>query len=656
MQEELTEIEQAQLRRIVTLQKIVVGIIAKWGWLLFALFLIHVACFGSYLTFRAIRSVERFEAKTRLLYNPREAANIKTINDKQLMSIIDRVTLKRRVGEKVDIPMAERECLSVDMKVTQEKKPTNLFTISAKSQSWKGAVKKANAYAEIIIDEYVEYRTKDLDGWSESLAGRRQGLLDQFAEIEAEEAALKAKTGVLAPQEALLALNALISDQRRNASALGVDAANEELKRRKLEAQVGDSGKTITENAQAIHKRADAIAAIDKELVQLRDRYTDINPKVCGKLAERNNRVAEMREFLKSKGAENIDIENIDQLERSAGELADCMTRLETIAEKRRAIEQEISDNEKRASELASLIPEYERVQTRKQDVTAAIRELDVQINDIRYVQGTLRNDLRQIERAGGAGDKGPFGAKQVILSLVGAAICCGVVMLWIVVLEFVFGKVRGGREVSAYDEISFLGSVPKKGALPDDEEREVMGVVSLKMFLANVNYKSALLCRLPGAVVREDFMTALDFTASMSGMSGFLLDIVSGANFTPPEGAEQMISLVRKGNRGWFVTANRFVMAPTELQLLMADIAELRNAFDNVFIRMEEGVRTGGTFFDQLLGLCDSVILVVGENATPRGAFRYVRRHVASSGKPIMAIATGASAKTLRNEMEARI
>ena len=86
------------------------------------------------------------------------------------------------------------------------------------------------------------------------------------------------------------------------------------------------------------------------------------------------------------------------------------------------------------------------------------------------------------------------------------------------------------------------------------------------------------------------------------------------------------------------------------------ADIAELRNAFDNVFLRMEEGVRTGGTFFDQLLELCDSVILVIGTGTTPRSAFRYVRRHVAASGKPMMAIATDASAKTLRGEMEARI
>ena len=644
------------MQRIMTLQKVITGIIAKWGWLLLSLFLVHTLAFGAFLTFRSIRSVERFESKTRLLYNPRKVSSVETVSDRQLMSIIDRKSLKRRVGEKVQMSKAESECLTVDMKVTQEKRPTNLFTITSASQTWKGAVQKANAFADIIIDEYVAYRTKDLEDLSQALSDRRAGLMEQLTDLESKEATLKSKTGVLAPQDALLALNMLISDQRRNASVLGVDAANEELKRRKLEELVGEGGAAITANAQAIRKRSDAIAQIDRELVELRERYTDLNPKVAGKVADCEERIAEMREFLRSKGAEYIDVDNIDQLERSAGELADSLTRLEAISEKRRAIEQEITDNEARAAELAALIPEYERLQTRRADVTASVRSLDEQLNDIQYIKETLRNDLRQIERAGGVGDKGLFGVKQIALSVIGAAVCCGAVLLWIVTLELAMGKMRGGSEVAAHSEISYLGSIPKKGVLGEEEEREVMGVVALKMFLANVNYKAALICRLPGAELRDDFLSAVDFTATMSGMSGFMLDIVSSAGFTPPEGAEQMISVVRHGNRGWFVTANRFVMAPTELQLLMADITELRNTFDNVFLRMEEGVRTGGTFFDQILELCDSVILVVGTNTTPRSAFRYVRRHVAASNKPIMAIATDASAKTLRKEMEARI
>ena len=73
-----------------------------------------------------------------------------------------------------------------------------------------------------------------------------------------------------------------------------------------------------------------------------------------------------------------------------------------------------------------------------------------------------------------------------------------------------------------------------------------------------------------------------------------------------------------------------------TILQMLQADLAELRKKYDHVFVHMPGGLRRGGSFFDQLLTTCDSVILV------------------ASAGKPMMGMATDVSAKVVRKEMEA--
>ncbi len=656
MEEELTDSEKAQMRQIVTLQKVSMGIIAKWRVPLTILFSILVVIFSGWLVRKAAYSVHRFTAQTRLLYNPKNVANIGTMSDKQLMSILERNSLKRRIGDRVDMPLIERECLTTDVELKQAKHPSNLFNITAASKSWVGAVKKANVYAEILIKEYADYRTKDLKNWSESLSARHSTLMDQLSEIETEEAALKAQTGVMSPQEALLSLNALISDQRRNSSALSVEAANEELKKRKLEETVGGEGEKVMANAQAIRRRSEAIAAIDAEIASLRERYTDINPKVSGKLHERELLVADLQAFLVSKGVQSVDLENLDQVEHAATELSSCVTKLDVINEKRRAIDQEIKDNEKRASELAAMLPDYERLVARRLDIQTSARALDEQMNDISYLEGSLHNDLRQIERASGATDENPLGIKQFLLAAIGAAICCFVAAMWIVVIEMAFGKVRGGREVAAHYGVNFIGSLPEKGVLKEDEDREVVGVMSLKVFLACAQRRAILICRLPGANVRHDFAEAIDFTASMSGVSVFLLDIVSGAAFEPPEGVEQMIGVVRKDNHGWFPAANRFAMAPTELQMLQADIAELRNSFDNVFIRMEGGIRVGGTFFDQLLGLCDSVVLEVGTETTSRAIFGYARRHITASGKPLMALVTGAKAKTIRSEMEAKI
>ena len=654
MQEEgLTEEERARLRGLIAFQKVVLGIALRWWWLFAVVFFALFALFSAFLWMRGSKSVKRFETSTRLLYSPKKVSRIDNLGDKQMMTILERPSLKRRVLDYVDMDVMESMCLTVDMKIEQSRRQSNLFTLTAASKTQKGAYAKVNAYADILIDEYVSYRSKDLETWKDSLEVRRKHLMDQISDIDAEEAAFKTTTGALSPKESLLALNALISDQRKNDSALGVEVANEELKKHKLEDIVGDVGATVLANAATIRKKAAAIASIDAELVQLREKYTDLNPKVAGKLQERDEKVLEFEDFLKSKGVEGVELEKIDQIEKAAGEFADCVTRLEVVEQKRAALAKEIADNEKRASELAKIVMDYERIEVRRADLTTAVRDVDDQLSGISYAIGALRNDLRQIERSNGADDNGPFGSKKAIFAFGGAFVVAGGMLFVIIVLELLFGKVRDGREISIYDGISYLGSIPKSGSMPEDEAREAMGVVSLKTLLAVKDAKTIFACRLPGAEPNMMFAETMDFTATMSGASSFLLDIVAQPNFTPPEGAEEMIGVVRNGQRGWFPAVNRFALAPTELQMLKADIASLVESFDNIFIRIEGVVRVGGTFFDQLLELSDAVLLMVGAGSTPRSSFAFARRHLKSSGKLVMAIAAGASAKRVRKDME---
>ena len=652
-EDELTEEERARLRGLIAFQKVVLGIALRWWFVFVVVFLSLLTLFSAFLWMRGAKSVKRFEATTRLLFSPKKVSRIDALGDKQLMTILERPSLKRRVHELVDMEPMERMCLTVDLKIDQSRRQSNLFTLTAASKTRKGAYAKVNAYADILIDEYVEYRSKDLETWRQSLEARRKEQMDKISDIDAEEAAFKTTTGALSPKESLLALNMLVSDQRKNASALGVEAANEELKKRKQEEIVGNSGAAVIANAQAIRKRADAIAAIDSELVQLREKYTDINPKVAGKMQERGERMAELEEFLKSKGVEGLNIDKIDKIEKAAGELAECITRLEAIQQKRDALAQEISDNEKRASELAKIVMDYERIEVRRADLTAAVRDIDDQLSGISYAIASLRNDLRQIERSDGADDNGPFGMKKVVFAVGGAFVVAGGLLFLIVVVELLFGKVRDGREIAVYDGISFLGSLPKSGTMPEDEAREAMGVVALKTLLAAKDAKTIFVCRLPGTERNVAFAEAVDFTATMSGARSFLLDIVSQSDFTPPEGAEEMIGVVRSGQHGWFPVANRFALAPAELQMLKADIAALGESFDNVFIRIEDVVRVGGTFFDQLLEMSDAVLLMVGSGSTPRSSFAFARRHLKQSGKIVMAIAADSSAKRVRKDME---
>jgi hypothetical protein len=87
---------------------------------------------------------------------------------------------------------------------------------------------------------------------------------------------------------------------------------------------------------------------------------------------------------------------------------------------------------------------------------------------------------------------------------------------------------------------------------------------------------------------------------------------------------------------------------------MLQADLAEIKKNWDEVFVLIPDGFRRGGSFFDQLLGVCDSALLFIGAAATMRTDLAYVRRHAVASGKPMAGIIVGASAKAVRRDMEA--
>ncbi len=86
---------------------------------------------------------------------------------------------------------------------------------------------------------------------------------------------------------------------------------------------------------------------------------------------------------------------------------------------------------------------------------------------------------------------------------------------------------------------------------------------------------------------------------------------------------------------------------------MLKVDVTALRAEFDTVFIHMPGGLRRGGNFFSQLLDVSESAMLIIGTGTTPRSELAYVRKHVAAANKPMLGLVGGASARTVRDEME---
>ena len=211
----------------------------------------------------------------------------------------------------------------------------------------------------------------------------------------------------------------------------------------------------------------------------------------------------------------------------------------------------------------------------------------------------------------------------------------------------------RGAKELAAYPDIHVLGSLPKRRALSKEREKDVFGVVALNFCNAEVPKRNVLICRLRGAKPQPRFAEALDWSLSMSGKRLFSLYLVSSQTFEPEEGSEMLINTARKGSSGQFPVANRFALAPTEIEMLRADLATIHEEFDIVFLLMPDGLRRGGNYFSQLLEECDSALVTVGANKTSRREFAYVRRQVNKARKPMMGLVAGERARVVKKEME---
>jgi hypothetical protein len=189
---------------------------------------------------------------------------------------------------------------------------------------------------------------------------------------------------------------------------------------------------------------------------------------------------------------------------------------------------------------------------------------------------------------------------------------------------------------------------------MDEAQEKDALGVVALNFCNAEMPKGIVLVCRMAGVDKQPKFREVLDWSLAMAGHKPFVLDLVRSADFEPPKECTALINAVCTDSHGWFPVENRYSLAPTELQMLQADLSEIRKSYDEVFIMMPGGFCKGGNFFDQLLGVCDSVLVLAGAGVTPRSDFGYVRRHASAGNRPMAGIVTGASAKAVRREMEA--
>ena len=142
-----TEAEREMMRKFDLFRRTAVSILGKWAWLLALVFLAVSAFAAMRIEARASHSPRRYTATTKLLFSPRPAAKIQPMGDRQLLTVLDRSSIKRSVAQRMSLSPAESRQLPSDLKIEQARKPTNMFTLTAWASSYERAIEKVNAYS-----------------------------------------------------------------------------------------------------------------------------------------------------------------------------------------------------------------------------------------------------------------------------------------------------------------------------------------------------------------------------------------------------------------------------------------------------------------------------------------------------------------------------
>lgn len=654
MNDELTLEERERLQKAAALGKVSLGIVLKWVWLFLLVFLVLFAGFSWYVVRRTARSGWRYTATTQLLFKPSQEAKVPAMGDKELFSVLNRRSLKRRVGENMPFPPGEGGTLGWDLEIKQERKPTNLFTLTARSGSQEAALRKVNGYAAVLIAEYGMWRVNELNRWSGDASERRNAKRAEMAKIAEELVQLFDRAGTENPVETQTALTTMIGEERRNLLMLDVEIATAEKLREELEGGDHSIGAALVARAPELRKLKASMEELDSEIAKLRQVYTDLNPRVRGKLEDREALEARYREIVAECGGEDPGEERIQQIEQEQAAMLDATARADALKQTRKDLETTLERNEARLQELMVITPRVTLLEFRRRDLTHELVALDEQLNSAAHMLENAEGELQQIEKAERAVEKDPYGSQSFITAAAGAGVCTGGLAFLTVLLGLVFGRVRGAKELAASGDMRVLGSLPRWWKRRQQQMKEAMGVVA-NHFVASEEAKGVVLvCRLKGAKPQPKFDEELDWSLAMAGVRPFALKVVpEGTPDVPEEGTVSMLNTVRKESQGWFPVVNRYSLASTELQMLRADLASLREEFDCIFLTVHDGLRRGGDFTTQLLGVCDSALLLAGANRTRRSELSYVRRLVKAAGKPMLGVVTGAPERTVRKELE---
>lgn len=638
------DFEEEEMRRLAILHKVIRRILRGYWSLLVGAFVLFLGAGIALLALETRNSPDRFETRVNLLYLPKPSLRVRPLDDRSLAQIFSRYVMYRKLGEELHFDREALPELMRSIEVIQNKRQSTLYTIIVRDNHPEGAIRKANAFADLCIREYIAFRTHDLKKHQEVMRQRRIALQDSLAKLRDEEGELGRRIMASSPLEELLRLQRAAADLKNSLGETRIRAANEETRLKGLRQQLAKVNPAVPAHLRRIRQFLSELDRLDLELLSESQIYGEANPRILGKRAYRAAVARCYAEFLRQHAIASMNRETLESLEELTREAAESALRLRKYSDRVAALEQTLEVNDRQLDRVLKVLPAFKDLENRRrilQDTSAANEEL---LAELAYLQASSPNEIMQMERSSTVVGKPLFAQRNLLLALAIAMLLTGMLMALVLSLELFFGKVSGWQEISLYPELNLLGFLPPDLAMLGDRGavNAVLDALYYHLQAAAISGKVIFAGSLPGGTELPETAERIEWNFSLSGRRLFRLRIVKFAGDEQGGGDFLPENISRRGDSGTLQAGNVDVLAPPELRLLRDVLEKLQSEYDLIVIRREEPLKRNGVFLSQMAEFCAGAVIAVGAGATPRSMLWSLVNFAGESRMKILTIVSG--------------
>ena len=615
--------EEEQLRRFNVYRKLTQIILLRYSVHLGVLFVIAFAVILGILAIRVENSPERYKAVAKLVYYPKTSSRIDSLDANQLMQQLSVYPLYQQFASGMSMDWTT---MQDRLDFSQDPDHTNWFIITSYSDTAENAAYLANSFAEFCIREYINNRNQDLSKLENLFITQENNIQSTLNQITDAMHRIAVNSEVVSPAQEIEKLQSTVVEQRISLSEISVKLNNLKDESSSLTALFGENNPLLSQYSGRIRSYINDLANLDKELLVARQLYTEINPKLLSMEAQKVQLETEYMEFLKDNNIGEITLEQLDNIDRINADLEKIAKEVFALHNSHAALTDAIDVNERKLQRLQEIMPEYTHLQTQYDtQVLNLQRVADIKV-ELNYQKNSVDSELELAERAEFAQEEMLFSKLNIFIALFGALFLTGITAFIVVFLSIILGNVYNLKELCLYSELNPIGALPASDKFfkTQEDERFVMETMFHRMQRAGAITRVIFTAPMSGTKLNRSLQSYFAWNYAMCGLKIFRLQIVR-KDTLPNDVKADYAATVRDHDSGLFPVENPYTLTPTELELLKADIEELKRSYDTVIISREDKMLSKGVFLRQILSICESSAFIVGERSTPRSFVRYL-------------------------------